>query len=414
MRIAVVGTGISGLVVAHLLHEDHDLTVFEAQSHIGGHTLTSDINFEGETYAVDAGFVVFNEVTYPSFVKLLQRLGVESQPTSMSFSVKCEQTGLEYSGTSLNTLFAQRRNLVRWSFLKMLMDIVRFNREARELLDQPAMAPTLRQVLAAGGYSEAFAEKYLIPMGAAIWSTSPARMLDFPASFFLSFLDNHGLLTVDDQFPWRVVKGGSKRYVEALTRPYRDRIRLNSPIRGIRRRPDRVELTTTDGKTETYDQVVVATHSDQALNILEDPSTTEREVLGAIPYQPNEAVLHTDTSVLPKKRRAWASWNYQIPRDPGDRVAVTYNMNRLQSLDSPVTFCVSLNPPEEIEPDRILRRFRFSHPLFTPEAVIAQQRHGEISGQQRTHYCGAYWRNGFHEDGVWSALRVGGTFGKEL
>ncbi|MGB5880922.1 MAG: FAD-dependent oxidoreductase [Thermoanaerobaculia bacterium] len=414
MRIAIIGTGISGLVVAHLLHEEHDLTLFEAQTHIGGHTLTTEIDVDGERFAVDAGFVVFNQITYPSFIKLLDRLGVQSQPTTMSFSVKCEETGLEYSGTSLNTLFAQRRNLVRWSFLAMLMDIVRFNREARELLRQDSVAPTLRQFLAAGGYSKSFVEKYLVPMGAAIWSASPDSMLDFPASFFLSFLDNHGLLTVDNQFPWRVIRGGSERYVEALSRPFRDRIRLKTPVRGIRRHPHHVELKTAEGPTETYDQVIVASHSDQALDLLEDPCPEEREILGAIPYQPNEAVLHTDTSVLPRNRRAWASWNYQILRETGNRVVVTYNMNRLQSLDSPETFCVSLNLTDRIDPDRILRRFHFSHPLFTPAAVNAQRRHAEISGQRRTHYCGAYWRNGFHEDGVWSGLQVGRFFGKEL
>jgi predicted NAD/FAD-binding protein len=410
MRIAIVGTGISGLVAAHYLAPDHDLTIYEAQSHIGGHTLTSEIDWEGRAYHIDAGFIVFNEVNYPNLVNLFDELGVESQETSMSFSVKCERTGLEYSGSSLNGLFAQRRNLVNPGYLRLLREITRFNREARELLQASRIAPRLGEVLSRGGYSRAFVEQYLIPLGAAIWSTSPDRMLDFPAPFFLRFLENHGLLSVWGHHQWRSVKGGSFRYIEPLTRPFADRIRLSSPVRRIRRAVDSVAVETVQGEVERFDEVVIATHSDQALCMLDDPTEAETEVLGAIPYQLNEAALHTDTSVLPRSRRAWASWNYHVPAESVDRVVVTYNMNELQCLDegAPI-FCVSLNLGDRIAPEKTLRTFHFAHPVFTPEAAAAQQRWSEISGLNRTHYCGAYWGNGFHEDGVNSGLEVAQT-----
>ena len=410
MKIAIVGTGISGLVAAHLLHEAHELTIFEAQSHIGGHTLTSDVSMDGKNYAVDAGFIVYNETNYPNFVRLLDRLGVETQSTAMSFSVKCEATGLEYAGTSLSTIFAQRRNLLSAGFLRMLAEIGRFNRDARRSLRQAPGTETLGDFLRRGGYSRRFIEHYLVAMAAAIWSTDPQRMLSVPSHFLFGFLDNHGLLSIDGHHQWRVIKGGSRSYVDKLVPRFRDRIHLDTPVRRIARRNGSV-LVATDRGSDLFDQVIVATHSDQALAMLADPSQAELEVLSAIPYQPNDAVLHTDSSVLPRRRRAWASWNYHLPARPSQRVAVTYNMSELQGLDTPTPFCVSLNMNERIDPSKIIRRFSFSHPLFTPESVAAQARHGEISGADRIHYCGAYWRNGFHEDGVVSGMKVAEALG---
>ena len=413
MKIAIIGTGISGLVVAHLLHRDHDLTIFESQSHIGGHTLTSDIEFAGETYAVDAGFVVYNERTYPNFVRLLDRLSVGSQPTDMSFSVRDEKTGLEYCGSSLNGLFAQRVNLLRPNFWRMIGDIVRFNRAARREVQSGQSVETLGAFLEKGGYSKAFSDHYLVPMTAAIWSTDSATMLSVPAHFLFRFMDNHGLLGVRGHFPWRVVEGGSRTYVEAITASLRERIRLNTPVTGVRRTPSAVEVRS-ESASELYDQVVFATHSDQTLQLLDDPSAGEREILSAIPYQANEAILHTDMSLLPRRSRARASWNYLLTEEESERVQVTYDMTRLQRLGSPQRFLLSLNLTDRIAPELILRRFQFDHPLFTSAAVEAQKRHSEISGVNRTHYCGAYWRNGFHEDGVVSALRVGEALGSKM
>ncbi len=404
MRIAVVGAGISGLVAAERLQRSrHEVTLFEAGDHLGGHTLTSDVEIDGRTHAVDAGFVVFNEATYPEFTRLLARLGVATKPTSMSFSVRCERSGLEYCGTSLNTFFAQRRNLLRLSWYRLLAEIVRFNRLARAEVGRTPAGLALGEFLYLHDFSPALVERYLVPMTAAIWSSDPERMLETPAGFLFSFLDNHRLLSVDAHHPWRVVAGGSRRYVEALTAPFRDRVRLRTPVRRIVRRARSVEVRT-DAGAESFDQVVVAAHSDQALALLAEPTPREREVLGAIPYQRNEAVLHTDPALLPKNRRARASWNYLVPAEPVDRVLVTYDMSRLQGLPTREPVCVSLNLTERVAPGRVLRKFTFRHPLFTPAAVAAQARRSEISGVGRVHYCGAYWGNGFHEDGVVSGL----------
>lgn len=418
MKIAVVGTGIAGLVAAHLLHPEHELTVFEANDYPGGHTNTVDVELDGTTYPVDTGFIVYNDRTYPNFIRLLSRLGVATQPSSMSFSVRDERTGLEYNGTSLNALFAQRRNLVRPSFYRMIRDILRFNREARTLLHTGDDAITLHKYLAANRYSSEFVEHYIIPMGAAIWSADPVRMRRFPARYFVRFFENHGMLSVDDRPQWRVVSGGSKRYVEALTRPFRSRIRLRCPVRSIKRSTGHVEVTAqcSDGPAESlrFDRLIMATHSDQALALLADPTEAEREILGAIPYQENEAVLHTDRSLLPRRRLAWASWNYHLPERPTNRVAVTYHMNTLQSLRAPRELCVTLNRTEAVDPGAIIKRITYHHPVYTPEAVAAQRRLGEIDGANRTYYCGAYWGYGFHEDGVTSALAVCRQLGRQL
>lgn len=404
MKIAIIGSGIAGNVIAQRLRREHDITVFEAGDHIGGHTHTHNVEQAGRQYAVDTGFIVFNDRTYQNFVALLDELGVASQESSMSFSVRCEASGLEYNGATLNTLFAQRRNLLRPAFLGMVRDILRFNREALDLLDDPGDELPLGELLVRGRYGRAFVEHYIVPMGAAIWSTDPESMRDFPARFFVRFLHNHGMLTVNARPVWRTICGGSARYVERLTAPFRDRIRLRTAVDWIRRLPGSAIVKARGHEAARYDAVFLACHSDDALKLLADPSAAEREVLGAIPYQENQAVLHTDVSLLPRKRRAWAAWNYHVVPSHRGPVALTYNMNILQRLDAPTPFLVTLNRTDAIDPARIIKRINYRHPLFTPASVAAQARQREVNGPLRTYYCGAWWRNGFHEDGVVSAL----------
>ena len=414
MRVAVIGTGISGMLAAYLLAPEHDLTVFEANDYIGGHTNTIKTEMDGKPYAVDTGFIVYNDWTYPNFIKLMAKLGVESQASSMSFSVKCEKTGLEYNGTSLNSLFAQRVNFLRPSFYLMIRDILRFNRESVSILDTGNESVTLGEYLRENGYSKQFAEHYIIPMGSAIWSAAPEDMLKFPLYYFVRFFKNHGMLSVNERPQWRVIRGGSSRYVAALTQGFRDRIRLNSPVQAVRRFPDGVEVTPKNGKPEKFDKVIIAAHSDQALKMLADPSVDEKKILGAMPYQENEAVLHTDASLLPKRRLAWASWNYHLLASKQARVSVTYNMNILQTLDSPRPFCVTLNRTPDIDPAKILRRITYHHPVYNAGSIEAQKHHALINGVNSTYFCGAYWGYGFHEDGVKSALEVAKYFGKGL
>ena len=414
MKIAIVGSGIAGLTCAYLLNRQHDIQVFEASDWIGGHTHTVDVQVDGRSYAIDTGFIVFNDWTYPHFQRLMQRLGVHAQPTEMSFSVHETARDFEYNGHTLATLFAQRRNLLRPSFHALLRDILRFNREAIRAMDEGQLDPalTLGEWLAARGFGEAFQRRYLLPMGAAIWSASLRDLRDFPLQFFVRFFRHHGLLSVNDRPQWYTLVGGSRSYIPLLTAPYASRIRLATPVRGIRRLRDGVEVRSPLG-VERFDEVVLACHADQALALLEDPSPAEREILGALPYQDNEVVLHTDTRLLPRRPRAWASWNYRLDgRDEAARVSVTYDMNILQRLEAPHTFCVTLNDSDAIAAEKVLGRFTYAHPQFTLAGEAAKARHAEISGgARRTHYCGAYWRNGFHEDGVWSALRVAHALG---
>lgn len=417
MKIAIIGTGISGMLAAHLLSQDHQLTVFEANDYIGGHTHTVAVARNEKTYPIDTGFIVFNDQTYPNFIKLLDHLGVASQPSTMSFSLTCERTGLEYNAATLNALFAQRRNLFRPAFYRMLRDIVRFNREAPALVHTQSQAPatlTLGKYVNDHAYSQPFIEYYLMPMGAAIWSAKPHAMWEFPARYFVQFFQNHGLLSANQRPQWRVITGGSYRYIDALTRSYRERIRLNCPVQAVQRTAQHVLVTLQQGETQRFDQVIIATHSDQALSLLTDPSDLEREILIAFPYQDNTAVLHTDTSLLPTRCLAWASWNYHRLREDPERVAVTYYMNLLQSLQAPEHFCVTLNHSEAIDPDKIIQRMTYHHPVYTQPGVAAQQCWADINGVNRTYFCGAYWGYGFHEDGVKSALAVCRQFGKEL
>jgi predicted NAD/FAD-binding protein len=406
MKIAVIGTGIAGNVAARELCREHDVTVFEAGDHVGGHTHTHTIDDNGRSLAIDTGFIVFNDWTYPNFIALLDELGVSSQPSEMSFGVKCERTGLEYKGHTLNTLFAQRRNLLRPSFHRMLRDIVRFNREARSLLETGDDSLTLGDYLQGNHYSIAFIDYYIIPMGAAIWSAEPRRMLSFPATCFARFFANHGLLNIRNRPQWRVIRGGSRNYVDKLTAPFRQQIRLNTPVTGITRRATHVEVSSARYGMERFDHVFIACHSDQALAMLRDASPLEREVLGAIPYQHNDVVLHTDTSLLPRRRLAWSAWNYHRLAGDNAAVAVTYNTNLLQGLSTQQTYLVTLNNSAAINPDKIIKRLSYDHPVFTQDGIAAQQRQGEINGVRRSYFCGAYWRYGFHEDGVVSALNA--------
>lgn len=406
MKVAIIGSGIAGNVAAYHLHKNHDITLFEANDYVGGHTHTQTIEWQDRQFSIDTGFIVFNYRTYPNFTRLLNELQVPVQPSKMGFSVKCETTGLEYNGNNLNSLFAQRRNLLRPSFHRMLRDILRFNRQAPSLLQSCDDSLSLGDYLQQQAYGHEFIERYIIPMGAAIWSTDPARMQTFPAYSFVRFFHNHGLLSVADRPTWYVIKGGSNQYVKKLIQPFHDRIRLNSRVESIRRFPGHVEITPRNQPTERFDAVFIASHSDQALAMLSDATKQEQEILGAIPYQENTAVLHTDKTILPKRRLAWAAWNYHLLQESSSRVALTYNMNILQGLDTPEQFCVTLNNDSAIDESRIIKRMRYHHPVYTPTGMAAQQRQKEINGTNRTYFCGAYWRYGFHEDGVVSALNA--------
>lgn len=413
MKIAIIGSGISGLTAAYYLQKNHAITVFEAQDKVGGHTDTHDIELAGKSWQVDTGFIVFNDWTYPNFIHLIDELGVEWQDSKMSFSVKCERSGLEYKGGDLNGLFAQRSNLIRPSFIGMIADILRFNKESPQWLSSGDDETTLGDYLSEMKFSDAFIRHYIIPMGAAIWSASEADMLHFPARYFLRFFQNHGMLQVRNRPVWRVIQGGSSNYLAPLTQGFKQNIRLNSPIDSVSRDSHGVLLKPRSCEAERFDAVIFACHSDQALHMLSDASAQEQTILGAIPYQENIAILHTDTSILPSSRRAWAAWNYHILPQARDCVALTYNMNILQSLSAPQTFCVTLNYPEAIDPQRILKRLIYHHPQYSLKGVAAQRRHAEISGVNNTYYCGAYWGFGFHEDGVRSALNVVDQIGHE-
>jgi predicted NAD/FAD-binding protein len=443
-KIAVIGGGVSGLVAAHRLGSRHAVTLFEANDYIGGHTHTVMVDIDGERHAIDTGFIVFNNRTYPNFVALLDELGVASQPTSMGFSLRCDHTGLEYSGATLNGVFAQRRNLLRPSFHRMLRDILRFNREAvrtvlcggwEDCRDETTVADYVHR----GRYSREFVEHYLLPLGSAIWSCPVGTFAEFPIRFVVEFYQNHGMLSLQDRPLWRVVQGGSQTYVAEILRRFSGQVFQQTPIERVRRFPDRVEVTPRGSSPLAFDHVVFACHADQALRVLADPARNERELLAEFRYEKNRAVLHTDTSLLPRRRRAWASWNYLLSagsasarskkstepgrisgarrwsgsdfysgpeRSGGSGATVTYCMNILQQIRSKYVFNVTLNAEPLIDPAKILGRFEYDHPVFTARRAAAQGRHSELLNVNRTSYCGAYWRNGFHEDGVVSAIAV--------
>jgi len=416
MKIAIIGGGISGLTVAHLLHDEHDLTLFEANDYVGGHTHTHELEAEGRRWRVDSGFIVYNEKTYPNFIKLLRKLKVVSQKSSMGFSVKAPNKKLEYSGVSLNALFAQRQNLFRFSFYVMIKDILRFNRVAKSKLDGLVESMTINEFLKQNKFSKHFVENYIIPMGAAIWSTAAEKTIEMPAVFYIRFFKNHGLLQTKNRPQWRVIKGGSKSYIEKIKAGFEKQIKLSTPVKKIIRYKDEVEIFF--GKSgecsNKFDKVIIATHSDQALQMLEKPSAKEKEILGSLPYQENEALLHTDESILPRNKQTWSSWNYLLNEDKKAPVTLTYSMNILQSLTARTHFLVTLNNSDNIDPNKILKKLIYQHPLFTVEGVRLQKEKHLINGKNNTFYCGAYWGNGFHEDGIVSALDVCKFFGKVL
>ena len=419
MRIAIVGTGIAGMVAARQLCGEHELTVYEAGDWIGGHTNTVEIEAAGSRLAIDTGFIVFNQKTYPNFCALLRHLDVAWQPSEMSFSVHCERGGLEYNGTSIDGLFAQRSNALRPSFWRMLRDIGRFYREAPALLDLRDEQLTLGEFLERGRYSREFVDQHLLPMGAAIWSARSEDIRAFPVRFLVQFFHNHGFLQVDGRPQWLVVRGGSREYVKALVAPFRDRIRLRTPVVRVERTSAGVRVRTASGGVECFDRVILAAHADQSLRLLADATLHERAILGAFAYQRNEAVLHTDASLMPRKRRAWASWNYHVGDPPSDLPTVTYWMNRLQGLPErghagERPYLVTLNRSEAIDPTQVLRSFVYHHPVYSSEALRAQQRHAEIDGARGVHFCGAYWGFGFHEDGVKSGLAVARRLGRAV
>lgn len=410
MKIAIIGSGISGMTAAWLLHRQHEITVYEMGDYVGGHTHTVEVNIDGQSHDIDTGFIVCNDRTYPNFLTLMDHLQVSRQPTEMGFSVSCDRTGLEYSGSSINTMFAQRRNLLRPSFHKMVLDILKFNKVGSEDADAVSDDMTVKEYLSWRRLGPMFSNYYLLPMGASIWSCPVGTFAQFPIRFILQFYRHHGLLSINNRPQWYVIQGGSKRYVENMTAGFKNQIQLNTPVSQVRRFEDKVTVATSKESSD-YDEVIFACHSDEALRVLADPTETESHILKQFPYEPNEAVLHTDIDVLPRRKATWSSWNYRIRNDEASKATLTYDMNILQGIDSKHRFCVTLNDTANIKPDCILGKYQYSHPIFTTQRAEAQQRHHELIRKHRTSFCGAYWGNGFHEDGVTSGLAVGRAFG---
>ena len=414
MKIAIIGSGISGLTAAYLLNRKHDVTIFEANDYIGGHTHTHKVNIDGKKYSVDTGFIVYNERTYPNFIKLLDLLNVERQLSTMGFSVKSISKDYEYAGESLNSLFAKRSNIFRFGFLRMLYEMYHFGKKADSSGIGLDASVTLGDYLKKEKYSGEFINYFIIPMGAAIWSTPANKVLNMPAYFFIKFFYNHGMLETINRPNWWVIKNGSSEYIKKIIRGFENKINLSTPVKTVARKNEGIEIQLAK-KEETlkFDSVIFATHSDQALEMLENPTDTEKDILSSIPYQKNEVLLHTDSSVLPRRKLSWASWNYQLDSDPALPVVLTYNMNILQSINCKETLCVTLNDHNSVDETKILKKITYHHPLFNGKSIEAQKRKSEISGVNNTHYCGAYWRNGFHEDGVVSALDVCKDFGEQ-
>ncbi len=415
MKIAVIGTGISGLTAAYKLYKDHDVTLYEAGHYVGGHANTVDTETSLGRIPVDTGFIVYNDWTYPNFIEILNDIGVEVAESNMSFSVQNDKTGLEWAGHSINSLFTQRKNFLSPTFHRMWRDILRFNKLGKAFSSAASSVDnryTLDLFLKDNHFSQTFIDNYIIPMGAAIWSAQPEKMMDFPALSFLRFFNNHGLLNVKNRPQWRTIKGGSREYIKALSKPFADNIRLNDPVKAIIRQNNKVHIQASD--LQIYDHVFISCHSNQALALLGQASKVEESILGDIHYQKNTAILHTDANVMPSHKRAWAAWNYHLPKSSNDNVALSYHMNVLQPLACPDDIFVSLNPYQEINENKIQRTIDYEHPIFDTAAINAQQRFSEIQGIQNTWFCGAYWRNGFHEDGVWSAIEAFKMFTQKL
>jgi len=415
VKIAVVGAGIAGMTAAHVLSRRYEVTVFEASSRPGGHTRTIQVDENGRDIGVDTGFIVFNERNYPNLCRLFEALDVASHASDMSFSVHCEATRFEYNPSTVGRLFAHKRNLLDPGHWRMLLDIVRFQRDARRLLDAGMDERiTVERYLASAGYGEAFARHYFLPLGASLWSCPADRFAQFPARFVLEFLRNHAMLQVGGRPIWRTVTGGAARYIPRLVAPYRERLQLGAAVAQVRRVRGAVLVRLADGRGGEFDEVVIAAHADQALAMVHAPDGDEEEVLRCFPYQQNEVALHTDTAMLPERAGLWASWNYRIPAQRHDAVMVTYHLNRLQRLDSDRNYCVTLNPNGALRGKSVIRRLRDSHPMFTPGRASAQHAHPQLLRRRRISYCGAYWGFGFHEDGVNSALAVTNAFGLGL
>ncbi|MAP66599.1 MAG: FAD-dependent oxidoreductase [Candidatus Marinimicrobia bacterium] len=413
LKIAIIGSGISGLTSAFLLSKKHEVFLYEKNDYIGGHTHTHEIYENDKKINVDSGFIVYNENTYPNFMKLLDILKIESQHTTMGFSVKSDSNDFEYAGNSIHSIFAQKSNIFRPSFLKMIYQILRFNKISKNEYNNIDENVTLNDYLLKFSFSEKFVNHYIIPMGAAIWSTSPKKMLNMPAKFFIRFFQNHGLLKVINRPQWWVIKNGSKQYVKKIIKPFENNIVLNCKINSISRSNEKVTIKF-DKSEKIFDAVVIATHSDQALELLSDSTDAENQILGSIKYQKNSALIHTDKSILPKRKIAWSSWNYLLNESSDNLVTLTYNMNILQTLKSKKVYCVTLNNTTSIDESKIIKKIIYHHPLFDLESVKAQNQKNKICGSNNTYFCGAYWGYGFHEDGVNSALDVCKKFGIEF
>ena len=412
LKIAIIGSGISGLTSAYILNKKHDITIYEKNDYIGGHTHTHKIPENNTTFNVDSGFIVYNENTYPNFIRLLDLLNVERQHSNMGFSVKTSYKDFEYSGNSIGSIFAKKSNMFNPYFLNMLKSILRFNKVSIKDLDKIDASTSLIEYLKSKRFSSYFIKYYIVPMAAAIWSTSPKMILKMPALFFIKFFNNHGLLQVKNRPQWWVIKNGSKQYVKKIINQFNGTINLNTPVIKVSRNENQV-IIKTKTNSDVFDAVIFATHSDQSLRLLQDYSDDEKNILSKIKYQKNTALIHTDTSILPKRKNAWSSWNYLLNEDD-DTVTLTYNMNILQSLNASKTYCVTINDCDLVDKDKIIKKINYEHPLFTKDTIESQNNKNLINGVNNTYFCGAYWGNGFHEDGVNSALDVCKHFGMEL
>ena len=413
LKIAIIGSGISGLTSAYLLDKHHNITLFEKNDYFGGHTHTHSLSDGEREFNVDSGFIVYNENTYPNFIKLLSMLNVESQVSSMGFSVKSSNRDFEYSGNSLSAIFTQKSNIFNPKFIGMIRSIIRFNKISQLDMHSIDITMTLDEYLKQKNFSKFFINHYIIPMAASIWSTSPNMILEMPAYFFISFFKNHGLLKIVDRPQWWVIKNGSKQYVKKIIANLNGTLLLNTKIKSVKRKDGKAHMNFND-KTEIFDKVIFATHSDQSLSILDDPTKDETKVLSKMKYQKNIAYIHTDENILPKRKNAWSSWNYLLGSENDKKVTLTYNMNILQSLNAKKTFCVTLNNCEQIDKNKIIKEIVYHHPLFTPETIKSQSKKDLIDGHINTYFCGAYWSNGFHEDGVKSAIDVCKKLGVEF
>jgi len=405
-KVAVVGAGISGMMTAWMLHKRHDVTVFQNQNYLGGHTHTHEFEADGKVWPVDSGFIVYNNKTYPNFIRLLERLGVEGRPTSMSFSVISDRDNLEYNGTSINALFAQRTNIIRPRFWRMIYGILAFNAECKKIVTEQPTDETLGAFLKRHKFPAELGLYYIKPMTAAVWSAGTRSVEDMPIYFIARFFENHGFLNIDDRPQWYTVKGGSRSYARKIADALGSGFKMGHRVVGIKRQDGKPQVKVDGHDWQQFDHVILACHSDEALALLNDATSTERSILGDIPYVNNDIIIHTDARMMPKRKLAWAAWNYHLFDAQSDDVSVTYNMNILQGHDCPTQFMVSLNCQGHVDERKVLKKLTYRHPVYTTKTVAAQARHGEISGVSGTHFCGAYWANGFHEDGVVSALRV--------